>query len=247
MILYKYYPCNEYTFRALSEMGLWCGPISDMNDPFDGLWINSIDFSPEDLESIRKHVKDSWSLSNHEFTLNIPYLEDNVLASFLNQIKSNLFHALNYSCLSEDPSNILMWSHYAAAHKGIVIGLNLDVNTKYNIKAIQYVKTILKTNFILLLDYVFVEKNSENIEFVQNIFSIKATCWEYEKEWRIWPNGKERYINYQINQIDSVYFGLRCPDETKTLVKSILRGHSVNDNVYHDIKIETDPEIRLTI
>lgn len=40
--------------------------------------------------------------------------------------------------LSENPCNELMWSHYAASHKGIALGFSSDSNSNYQILGIVY-------------------------------------------------------------------------------------------------------------
>lgn len=193
MVLYKYYSCNEFTYRSLSEMGLWFGNISTMNDPFDCLWNLEVRSTPEDMELLRQYVKGNIELSNHEFTMNIPELSDSGILQLLNHLKWSSSPSQRYCSLTEDPYNILMWSHYASGHKGIVVGFNFNDFT--NIIPIEYTDSIPLVNPIEFVNWTFLKKaNSNNILFKS--LSKKTVCWEYEKEWRVWKNDDSNYFHY---------------------------------------------------
>lgn len=238
MILYKYYPCNEYTYRSISELGLWLGRITDMNDPFDCLRQLNINYELSLQDFLQKKT--------FEFS-------ENMLTHMFANVRRMAIENFTFCSLTEDPFNILMWSHYANSHQGIVLGIELNEN---DISTSLVEKVEYKNNLPLVdIEYlkrifsvinIFSLPNSEWKQFYQYL-SLKTLDWSYEKEWRIWGGKTPKYLNYINTDIKSIYFGLRCPEETKTLVKSILRGHCVSDDVYHDIKIETDPEIRLII
>lgn len=259
MILYKYYPCNEYTFRALSEMGLWCSPASNMNDPFDCLGQLELSIMSNEILKAKNYISSSVSLSSYLAPLLI--IEDDIsFCKIINDVRINLLSLLTFCSFSLDPFNILMWSHYADSHRGIVIELDLDNNGIHNplFQEVKYKNSLSKfdiVNFIKLCNAINSKSDGyETGAFIKKYFapyikflSIKTKDWKYEKEVRYWSIEKNHYKKYGYKNIKSIYFGLRCPQETKTLVKSILRGHGVSDDVYHDIKIETDPEIRLTI
>ena len=49
MILYKYYPCDNYSIRSLAVKGLWCHHATKMNDPFECLWIVDRKFDDKEL------------------------------------------------------------------------------------------------------------------------------------------------------------------------------------------------------
>lgn len=238
MILYKYYPCNEYTYKSLSEMGLWLGKITEMNDPFDCLGELDIDY--------KLSLQDLFLTKPLEFS-------ENMLTHMFANLRKLAVGNFVFCSLTEDPYNVLMWSHYANSHQGIVLGFEFD-------------ESLINNNFIEKVTYAN-NLPSVDIDYLKNLFSyanmylvplhewkylfrylsLKTADWHYEKEWRIWGNITPRYLNYIASDIKSVYFGLRCTQETKDKVQSIFRESGVNDDVYHDIKRETDPEIKLTI
>lgn len=240
MILYKYYPCNEYTFRALSEMGLWCSPASNMNDPFDCLGqLMKYEFvTKDDIQSIN---------TNEDGFIECPV---NIAKNAYFQLCKSTILSHCFCSLSKDPMNILMWSHYALSHRGIVVGIEIPeeaLDSLYKVTYRNNLPNLKDEYFLLFINPEVIEASKIKPIPIFKYLSIKTKDWKYEAEWRFWRGNEPDYLRYGVENLKSIYFGLRCPQETKTLVKSILRGNGVSDDIYHDIKIETDPEIRLTI
>lgn len=279
MILYKYYPCNEYTFRALSELGFWCSPASNMNDPFDCLW--QLDTKFDELErtslvtrltdfmvgfktpKIQEQIVDEVSRSFAEINLDDQEIQKiiNEACSNPNNLVKNLTDRVSlhrnatikefcFCSLSKDYTNILMWSHYANSHKGIVVGVEFEdfyIDRKISIQKVRYSNKLPPFNISKYSKAESFNNARLQMSLIFSYLSHKTLNWKYEKEYRIWYRNQPSYFKYDQSQLKSVYFGYKCPEETKTLVKSILRGHGVSDEIYNDIKIEIDPQIRLTI
>lgn len=95
--------------------------------------------------------------------------------------------------LTKDPKNILMWSHYANDHQGMVIGIECDEKTfSYHDEFSKYCET--KSHRPLKVTYSL-NRPSENIpdnaiyEYFEDNFNrlfmlTKSRCWKYEKEYR---------------------------------------------------------------
>lgn len=77
-------------------------------------------------------------------------------------------------CLTEDPLNILMWSHYANNHTGICIGFDTEVSPFNSTKKVTYNGERPKAEF-----------NSEPEMLIDRVLLTKSQHWQYEKEWRI--------------------------------------------------------------
>lgn len=258
MILYKYYPCNEYTFRALSEMGLWCSPTSNMNDPFDCL--GDLEAQLDDLhkDDIIRQFRDTLTKIRPDYK----YFEWPHLVNLISSTRKKIIEGSIFCSLTENQYSNVMWAHYANSHKGIVIGLELPDKAGEGggaLQKIHYTDTppifdpkhylnMLKSHELTQTAEITSEQYESILNIVKSI-SVKTLDWNYEDEWRYWAlsDPEPKYRNYEKEQLKSVYFGLRCPQETKTLVKSILRGHGVSDDVYHDIKVKTDPKIELYV
>jgi hypothetical protein len=110
-------------------------------------------------------------------------------------------------CLSDAWDNIPMWSYYAGAHTGFVIGLDSAPEFCSNLGPVTY-----------SLDYPVVDFESG---FNRPIFH-KSEQWKHEREWRSFRmlafNGKE-YSHPENNH--DVYLDHFSPD----LVREVFLGH----------------------
>lgn len=102
----------------------------------------------------------------------------------------NMLYTSKILCLSEIDDNILMWSHYAESHKGVVLKFR---HIKESKSAWGAARPVLYTKVMPLL-----LNDKELIDMFGGTFRIdpagllncmvytKAIDWSYEKEWRIW-------------------------------------------------------------
>lgn len=76
-------------------------------------------------------------------------------------------------CLSEDPANILMWSHYANNHSGICIGFDTDHKPFSSAHLVSYSDERPAAEF-----------NSDPEKLLTRVLLTKSKHWSYEREWR---------------------------------------------------------------
>ncbi|HEK0648397.1 TPA: DUF2971 domain-containing protein [Proteus mirabilis] len=160
-------------------------------------------------------------------------------------------------CLTVKNNNILMWSHYAKNHEGLVLGFNFKGDKKYDgIKKVDYslkqaekmermIKIGIKTVIHHLsshpkgFDYAFAQidkvLDSDQLDEVvkkyilrnlEPFFFIKKNIWSYEEEYRLvkfreeYPN---KLINFSIESLVEVIFGVRASEETITNTMGFLK------------------------
>jgi Protein of unknown function (DUF2971) len=105
--------------------------------------------------------------------------------------------------LSETSKNLLMWSHYANAHKGIVIGVKIPEN-----------QSILCVDSISYEDDLNLPQSLPS-DIAQYILLKKLKLWEYEREVRVLI--KERsFINVEICE---VILGCRIDGNDSTMIR----------------------------
>ena len=128
-MIYKFFSNIEFLLSSLKNSQLWFSKVEDFNDPFEWDVPYRIDTTKNE-EQIIKYIRDNsfhkpesyikikidFYLSNpskleEEFNKTLAYREKKGVCCFTKE---------------ENLTNILMWSHYADNHKGIVLGL--DVN-----------------------------------------------------------------------------------------------------------------------
>jgi hypothetical protein len=163
-ILYKYRNWKDpHHKNLLIKNELFMSPPSWLNDPFDcRIFENYLKFvdTPEKKE---EYILDSLSKNADSFNeLNLSELQareiltDRLKDTLHYQVRSEVIGSeiddkhIGIACLSEEWNSILMWSHYAANHKGYCIGFD-EKRLRYSqlfdkIKRVEYSKKYPELN-----------------------------------------------------------------------------------------------------
>src|SRR5688572_21539252 len=106
-------------------------------------------------------------------------------------------------CLTEICDDILMWSHYAAQHTGVCIGIRPDRIASKLFRPVEY------SEVVPLLDAWEYIRGSAGT-FVK-LGLTKASHWSYEKEWRTVDRaGPKQYPGC----VDRIVIGARATGQT---------------------------------
>ncbi len=216
---------REQLERALftSEL-LFSSPLS-FNDPFESRFTLETQGS---LEEWRRML----SKPDLRKTAGLPVegsLTDAMLASmaaFVQQrggpISEDLREAIlgdvAVCCFSERNSHPLMWSHYAAAHRGLCLSFDLSEH-----KAFQ--QDTHEVSYQLEFPSVsFYEANSS--EAARRVFLTKAQVWEYEAEWRtVLVSAEPGFRWFPPTMLKQITFGAYCSEADRALVAGMCRCH----------------------
>ncbi|TKB62612.1 MAG: DUF2971 domain-containing protein, partial [Nitrospira sp.] len=151
------------------------------------------------------------------------------------EIHKSLCHS-RVLCLSELHDNVVMWSHYADYHRGVVFKLGcideID-NTLLAAKAVSYTNQF--PAFPNIDEYSRHLTGEQLIDFPRlsyDIAYIKHTDWAYEREWRVhWglihePAG-DGYSIYRENPrvFQAIYLGCRMQDDAVSAIVKLIRRH----------------------
>lgn len=145
------------------------------------------------------------------FELNDPmegiyfYNENSVNKAMVRKIKGEK-ERLGICSFSRTSLSALMWSHYANAHKGVVI--ELEVNPKNTIHPIKYEGP----------SYVEHAMSHGSHQTAINILTHKSESWIYEEESRVFVK-KEKFLGVNITK---VILGSRISQEDKKIVKNLI-------------------------
>lgn len=156
--------------------------------------------------------------------------------------------------LAESNESILMWSHYAGNHSGVVLGFDANKGIFIDNKKVKYInmKTVfnVELNYLLgeflknissendSIDDVFIEKiKDKHLELFENTLYAKREDWRYERERRIVlskndlrirhiSNATENYsvIDFSKNELVSVVFGINSNQEEVDALASIVNS-----------------------
>lgn len=123
--------------------------------------------------------------------------------------------------------NTLMWSHYAADHKGFCI--------KYSFSE-QFTSTTEERRTIRFKDIIY-HDNEKPLNIKTDSINTdvglctKQSAWSYENEVRMIaydPEATDFYITIPLDKaskIDAIYFGYRCPDAHIRTIRKIVAQH----------------------
>ncbi len=222
MLLYKYYPCDQNTFKSLSGPGLWCHKASGMNDPFECL--SGLDFlySKHELAGFRRSMKAKAETVSNDDLRTILGFNDEEVSDYLNKFRRALIEQYGFCALSEKPDDVLMWSHYAANHSGCAIGIEFP-DDQPNLQKVIYGQAPLKPDLTRMADSICGEHDPVMISQMLTNLSVKGPMWSYEKEWRIWRD-TPGYWPYDWSQVREVLFGVSCSPEIMYAVANMMEG-----------------------
>lgn len=100
---------------------------------------------------------------------------------------------------------MLMYAHYADDHKGLCVEYELNFDSLNSQENVAY-------------GYVDYEQDHK-LSSLKNLYMLKNSDWEYEKEFRIVRFGKQEF---EPAHIKSITFGLRCPVAHRQIIYYLL-------------------------
>ena len=120
--------------------------------------------------------------------------------------------ALGICALSKVYNSTLMWSYYASAHQGIVLGVEIDpINTPgvYSIDDVKYVARSKCT-----------ARNGADPHIeAKRILSRKLTSWKHEEEVRVFAHST--YISITIREL---YLGCKMDNSTRQMFRRLIQN-----------------------
>lgn len=229
MKFYKYRPINIRTLSILRSNKIWFARPNQFNDPFDG-YLDLPDVQDEQaaVSHALYHLAPgspygaAWygqsllESMSREGVSGAHMLGSSTKASESEQILKRR----GVLSLAEDFDTLLMWSHYADEHKGLCIGIEIDVDQLP--EELRLVKVEYIDEDIPIID---AKSLTSDIDAEINILSTKFIDWSYEKEWRLIST--EPLETHQLGkvynipgEITDIYFGMKALPDQIELVKS---------------------------
>lgn len=260
MLLTKFLP-PEAAIDDLENNHLKVSIIPELNDPFE-LTTQDINYldeellkecakkSPETLALakifLEEYLKRSLTLDEvSEFVQGTSFLKQfsfqrnlNINSNSQKQLSKGIglisFSKINSN---QSQSDLLLWSHYANSHKGIVLNFDLYfIDNNENLRQVNYTDSRIRIPSLKILD------ESENIQ--KELFFQVATCkspvWSYENEYRwlvkfkncefkkIQTGETKPFLNFPTEALKQVIFGCNCSEEHKEKIKEILQEERYN-------------------
>ncbi|WP_082825396.1 DUF2971 domain-containing protein [Marinomonas sp. TW1] len=166
MKLYKYLS-KSVSSKFLKDPWLRVTPRSGLNDPFE------VSITESTTQSIGQ----------------LAIAHNNPLGSDFARELSKFMDGHGVISLTESPDNLLMWSHYAEDHQGIVIELDIDQLDPFQLFNVAHIATSSdamfdKVNYRKKRPYDGSFLATSVQEIAKYYYLTKSDEWMYEKEWR---------------------------------------------------------------
>lgn len=186
--LYKYFPPRDYVEQVIRGEGIKFTCPLEFNDPFECRYRITYDGTPKKIEGHFRRVarvtnpSASWA-DRKQFarTVAARFLQGPIFAHELPQYEQ-LMRKWGVLSLSERFDSILMWSHYAADHRGICIGFDADKDFYRLAAQVSYEEEMP------ICDFLKREQEGGAESVLKSALLTKSKDWSYEKEWRVLKN-----------------------------------------------------------
>lgn len=224
---------DQFMEKSLVEMFNSLEDTKKANISFDDFKKSEINKFNNDIEKLGRSIENEFTA---RFQKMMPFLTN----SLMYLLPRQLGLLTGVFCLSEKNDNVLMWSHYADSHFGLVI--EIDSNNEFfkNLKAVNYSNNRPVINIIKV--YKKDLSDSERIQYTKDIFFTKSEDWKYETEYRdvrILSYGEKTNIRgefgfpvvlfkYPIEIIKGVIFGSKWGKEEREAFYKLMEGTGYN-------------------
>ena len=262
MEIYKYISIDDKIIDSIFQSNMIkYSEILKLNDPFDlqPFILGAYEDKEEDIKWknnwIEKFITNDIS-KNKEKELDdfFQYYHDNsdksvsleiFLKSPMNYIIKDTYKKMNLSrlgllSLSSKKNDLLMWSHYANSHQGIVIGFNKNHEYFKQNKSIKDYEGLLR-----IVKYQYKKPKIYLMEDREFLFT-KSNHWKYENEYRVIRKLEnlikmgDIYVDkFPKDLISSVTFGLKISEEHKLKILDILGKTNTSIKIF-DTKINSE-------
>lgn len=131
---------------------------------------------------------------------------------------------LGVFCLSETPTSVSMWAHYASNHEGAVIEFDHSMLIDDR-GVIRSFPVIYRNSLPTLREYLQAARSNVPVDFSKLFFCRKSIEWKREDEWRLFTEPPGRHLDLPAGALTRVIFGYRMPAETRDLIEAWVQGY----------------------
>jgi hypothetical protein len=227
-ILYRYLSLEddrmEWARQLLVDSRLYFSRPSSFNDPFDCRVSPRFEASADVVERHWRAYAERLSeaggppIDEAQIAMKIRQSTSADGCEQLEKAYSTFLEQYGVACFTPDPASMLMWSYYAAGHRGIVVRFDLDPDL------LRHVGDFLRPVFPLEVAYCeefpdFSYYEMDKLEHAQKTLGTKALAWRHEQEWRLVMVGASGHVQLPSGMVNGVIFGLKTPPETEQTIR----------------------------
>ncbi|MFW3412161.1 DUF2971 domain-containing protein [Aliarcobacter butzleri] len=217
VFLYKYRNFEDpYMINIIKNSSLYFSQVKNFNDPFDLRLDFKQSYSKKELLSYIKKFAKEHNIINEEYVCAKAYWKNKeVFLKDQNNIAKDQINKIGILSLSTDDKNILMWSHYANNHTGLVFEFKAKESKSY-FRIASPVK--YQDNYNMLSYTSTGEKRSNELE---SLAMTKYIDWQYEQEYRILDLNSYGTRKFDKSDLTSIIFGLEATNENIEEIKTL--------------------------
>src|SRR3989338_67539 len=251
MSFYRYFKFED-SLKTLSSLCLRMSDPRHFNDPFEFnpvIDLSNITYdkatvyfgSEKGLEGIyrEKGTKEPYTQFKENFLKTElkgfvnKWLDNRHVHEEKMSFQSALCPRFNVVCGSFTPLSILMWSHYAEKHSGVVIEFNQNESPFSRIQRIGRLINVNYEDKRPLYKFGFDHSELELLEKFNQVARTKYTCWGYEKEVRaVLPVGDDIVKTRVIKKLDDHYYLSITPRS----ISSVIMGSRIENTSYEALR-----------
>ena len=156
------------------------------------------------------------------------------------QLKAHLQRA-KLLCLSETPTNMLMWSHYGQQHQGAVLRFSRegDDNAFSTARPVKYARQMPRFADSVAFARMITGRLQDPKQLSDSQIYTKAIEWSYEREWRIQfgfgrnPDAPFEDLRFGDEQLTGVILGYRMPDSNRIELAALALQRNSDVRLMH--------------
>ncbi|MGB9114636.1 DUF2971 domain-containing protein [Bradyrhizobium sp.] len=167
-------------------------------------------------------IEDSLRLAIKNMPIDMPAMHD--------QLRKH-FGTYKVLCLSETNDSLLMWSHYAERHRGVVFRFACleETDSSWTVaRPINYTEKMPRfVNQEELRGLLTGQTDLRRESIAERTIFSKALDWQYEKEWRVYFPSKDagdEFLNFHAQELSAVYFGCKVEDADRNAIIALSRA-----------------------
>lgn len=153
-------------------------------------------------------------------------------------------------CASARNNNLLMWSHYADQHRGVVLGFKPDQVRDSFLTALEpVIYSAERPRFYKPIEALHDEDSTLTPEVLasvrQKLALSKSLEWSYEEEYRVFIPGyfshgeNEKFLQFYSEELVEIYFGCRATQQTKDFLSTIALRLNANVRLFEAVLDKT--------
>lgn len=217
--LFKYCPIGKNQLSALAQKKIWYSKPAGFNDPFDTKFYVRGRSRKFEQKLVSQKISTFLDKDISDTILTLKRTVDELLGDFKKGIEN-----LGILSLASNNKNLLMWSHYASAHKGMCLEFKRINDTALaddkKTKPMSYNDSYPSIHVTSILS------ETDTLSNKIRILHTKSKHWEYEQEWRHVVEQGDMLYAWPAT-LTSVYFGCKAEMPDIHLVKSIIADSNV--------------------